>query len=113
MPYLCLRLAGNFYAVVFGVIQAKCIGEDSVSLRRKDQQNKENTAINTPSDNVKVRDSLGGFSSSTKLLKTEERKSHAIHLLKGINSAKRKLHYDMEQQGEHKECWKQATRSVL
>ena len=107
MPYL--GLARIFYAVVFGAIHAECIGEDSVSLSREDQ---ENTTINTPSDNVKVRDSSGRFSSSTKLVKTKERKSHAIDLLKGINSAKKKLDFNMEQEGEQKERWKRATRSV-
>ena len=104
MPYLCLGLAGIFYAVVFGAIHAECTGEDS--------EDQENTTINMPSDNVKVRDSSGRFSSSTKLVKTKERKSHAIDLLKGINSAKRKLDFDVEQEGEHKECWKRATQSI-
>ena len=52
MPYFRLGLAGIFYAVAFGAIHADCIGEDSVSLSDEDQ---ENTTINTPSDNVKVR----------------------------------------------------------
>ena len=53
------------YAVVFGVVYAECTGEDSVSLSVEDQekQRKENTAINTPSGNVKACDSSGHFSS--------------------------------------------------
>ena len=47
-----------------------------------------------------------------KLVKTKERKSNAIDLLKGINSAKRKLDFDVEQEGEQNERWKRATRSV-
>lgn len=97
MPYFRLGLAGIFYAVVFGAIHAECIGEDSVSLSNEDQ---ENTTINTPSDNVKVRDSSGRLSSSTKLAKTKERKSHTIDLLKNINSAKRKSYFDVEQEGK-------------
>ena len=107
MPYL--GLAGIFCAVVIGAIHAECIGEDSVSLSREDQGN---TTINTPLDNVKVCDSSGRFSSLTKLVKTKERKSHAIDLLKGINSAKRKLDFDVEQEGEQKERWKRATGSI-
>ena len=62
MSSVCLGLAGIFYKVVFGAAPTECTGEE------------ENSAINTPSGNNKTRDSSGRFSSSTKLLKTKERK---------------------------------------
>ena len=69
VPSVCLALAGIFYRVVFGATPAECTGEE------------ENPVITTPSDNVETRDSSGRFSSSTKLLKTKERKRHATDLL--------------------------------
>ena len=72
----CLGLAGIFYKVVFGATPAECTGEEEIP------------AINTPSGNAETRDSSGRFSSSTKVLKTKERKRHATYLLKGVNSAK-------------------------
>ena len=97
---VCLGLAGIFYKVVFGATPAECMGEE------------ENPAINTPSGNVQTRDSSGRFSSSTKLLKTKERKRHATGLLRGIKSAKRKLNYEEKQEEENEVLWKRTTRSV-
>ena len=106
IPYICLGLAGIFYAVVFGVSPAECIGEGSLTLSGEDQENKENTAIHTPLANVKTRDLSGRFSSASRLFKTKERKCHAVDLLKGINSVKQKLDYEDRQEEEDKEHWK-------
>jgi len=53
-------------------------------------------------DNVETHDSSDRFSSSTKLLKTKERKCHATDLLKGVISAKRKV----KEGGDEEVLWK-------
>ena len=88
IPSVCLGLAGIFSKVVFGATPAECTGEEG------------NSATNTPSDNVETRYSSGRFSSTTKLLKTKERKRHATDLLKGVISAKRKLKYEEKREGD-------------
>ena len=100
MSSVYLGLAGIFYKVVFGATPAECTGEE------------ENPAINTPSGNIKTRDSSGRFSSSTKLLKTKDRKRHATDMLKGVNSAKRKLNYEKKREEDDDVLWKRTTRSV-
>lgn len=89
---ICMPWISQNFSVYFGTLNVDCIGQDCVS--RKEQENKENT--NTPLDNVLSVNSLGRFCSSTKLLKTKKRKRHAIELLKGIDSAKRKSDYNKE-----------------
>ena len=100
MSSVCLGLAGIFYKVVSGATPAECTGEEEIP------------AINTPSGNVETRDSSGRFSSSTKLLKTKERKRHATDLLKGFNSAKRKLNYEEKLEEDDVVLGKRTTRSV-
>ena len=100
MSSVCLGLAGIFYKVVFGATPAECTGEEK------------NPAVNTPSGNIETRDSSGRFSSSTKLLKRKERKRHATDLLKGLNSAKRKLNYEEKPEEDDDVLWKRTTRSV-
>lgn len=100
MPSVCLGLATIFYKVVFGATPAECAGEE------------ENPAINTPSGDVETRDTSGRFSSSTKLLKTKQRKRHAKDLLRGIHSAKRKLNYEEKRDEEVEMLCKRTTRSV-
>ena len=97
---VCLGLAGIFYKVVFGATPAECTGEEEIP------------AINTPSGNAETRDSSGRFSSSTKVLKTKERKRHATDLLKGVNSAKRKLNYEEKLKEDDDLLGKRTTRSV-
>lgn len=95
-----LRISRDFHKVVCDTTPAEYTGEE------------ENPVINTPSGNVETRDSSGRFSSSTKLLKTKERKRHATGVLRGIYSAKRKLNYDEKQEEENEVLWKRTTRSV-
>ena len=76
MSSICLGLARSFYKVVFGATLAKWTGEEG------------NPGLNAPSGNVETHDSLGHFSSLTKLLNRKERKRHATDLLRGVNSAK-------------------------
>ena len=100
MSSVCLGLAGIFYKVVFGATPAECTGEEEIP------------AINTPSGNVETRDSSSLCSSSTKLLKTKERKRHATDLLKGVNSAKRKSNYEEKLEEDEVVLGKRTTRSV-
>ena len=106
-PYLCLGLAGILYAVVFRPRSALCIGEESVTSTKSNNDS-------TPSGGVEQnRDSSGRFSSLRKDMKTKNRKRLATDLLKAVNAAKRRLVYKEEQQEEENEVSLQRkTRSV-
>ena len=63
-------------------------------------EKEENVVINRPSGSVETHDSSGRHFSSTKLLKTKERKRHVTDLLRGISLAKRKLNYEEKSEEE-------------
>ena len=109
IPYGFLGLTGILYAVFSGKCLAECAGEDAFCST---EVNVQEEVSKTPANNDKSRDTPGRFSSSRKILKSQQKQVRAINLLKNINSVKRKLELDDEQEKEEKEHWKRRTRSM-
>ena len=109
IPYGFLGLTWILYAVFSGKCLAECAGEDAFCST---EVNVQEEVSKTPANNDKSRDTSGRFSSSRKILKSQQKQVRAINLLKNINSVKRKLELDDEQEKEEKEHWKRRTRSM-
>ena len=95
IPYGFLGLTGILYAVFSGKCLAECAGEDTFCST---EVNVQEEVSKTPANNDKSRNPPGRFSSSRKIL--------------SMNSVKRKLELDDEQEKEEKEHWKRRTRSM-